>query len=44
NSGSGYVTSLGFNLKVFKVDVNMCAHFLHSIAITETGFDILTKV
>ncbi|MFJ9254858.1 type I methionyl aminopeptidase, partial [Bacillus pumilus] len=25
-------------------DGNKCAHFEHTIAITDTGFDILTKI
>ncbi|MBD5021976.1 type I methionyl aminopeptidase, partial [Xanthomonas citri pv. citri] len=29
---------------VVTVDGKKCAHFEHTIAITETGFDILTRV
>ncbi|MFE4320451.1 type I methionyl aminopeptidase, partial [Bacillus subtilis] len=32
------------NWTVVTVDVLKCAHFVHCIAITETGFDILTRV
>ncbi|MFF2416679.1 type I methionyl aminopeptidase, partial [Bacillus safensis] len=29
---------------VVTVDGKQCAHFEHTIAITDTGFDILTKI
>ena len=44
NAGSRYVKTLADNWTVVTVDGKKCAHFEHTIAITETGFDILTKV
>lgn len=43
NAGSRYVKTLPDNWTVVTVDGKMCAHFEHTIAITETGFEILTK-
>lgn len=43
NAGSRYVRTLEDNWTVVTVDGKMCAHFEHTIAITETGFEILTK-
>jgi methionyl aminopeptidase len=43
NAGSRYVKTLTDNWTVITVDGKRCAHFEHTIAITETGFDILTK-
>lgn len=43
NAGSRYVKTLADNWTVVTVDGKMCAHFEHTIAITETGFEILTK-
>lgn len=43
NAGSRYVRTLSDNWTVITVDGKMCAHFEHTIAITETGFEILTK-
>jgi methionyl aminopeptidase len=43
NAGSRYVNTLPDNWTVVTVDGKRCAHFEHTIAITETGFDILTK-
>jgi methionyl aminopeptidase len=43
NTGSRYVKTLADNWTVVTVDGKMCAHFEHTIAITETGFEILTK-
>lgn len=43
NAGSRYVKTLPDNWTVVTVDGKRCAHFEHTIAITETGFDILTK-
>jgi methionyl aminopeptidase len=42
NAGSRYVKTLIDNWTVVTVDGKMCAHFEHTIAITETGFEILT--
>jgi methionyl aminopeptidase len=44
NAGSRYVKSLADNWTVVTVDGRWCAHFEHTIAITETGFEILTKL
>ena len=44
NTGSRYVKTLPDNWTVVTVDGKMCAHFEHTIAITETGFEILTKL
>jgi len=43
NAGTRYVKTLSDNWTVVTVDGKTCAHFEHTIAITETGFDILTK-
>lgn len=43
NAGHRYVKTLEDNWTVVTQDGKMCAHFEHTIAITETGFDILTK-
>lgn len=43
NAGRRYVKTLSDNWTVVTVDGKMCAHFEHTIAITETGFEILTK-
>jgi methionyl aminopeptidase len=43
NAGSRYVKTLADDWTVVTVDGKMCAHFEHTIAITETGFEILTK-
>jgi methionyl aminopeptidase len=43
NAGSRYVKTLEDNWTVVTQDGKMCAHFEHTIAITETGFEILTK-
>jgi methionyl aminopeptidase len=44
NAGSRYVRTLADNWTVATVDGKWCAHFEHTIAITETGFEILTKL
>ncbi|VEF49911.1 methionine aminopeptidase [Bacillus freudenreichii] len=44
NAGSRYVRTLADNWTVVTVDGKMCAHFEHTVAITETGFEILTKL
>lgn len=43
NAGSRYVKTLADDWTVVTVDGKMCAHFEHTIAITESGFEILTK-
>ncbi|MEI5909216.1 type I methionyl aminopeptidase [Bacillus spongiae] len=43
NAGSRYVKTLTDNWTVVTVDGKMCAHFEHTIAITENGYEILTK-
>ncbi|WML50276.1 type I methionyl aminopeptidase [Neobacillus sp. PS3-34] len=43
NAGSRYVKTLADDWTVVTVDGKVCAHFEHTIAITETGFEILTK-
>ncbi|OAT73895.1 type I methionyl aminopeptidase [Parageobacillus thermoglucosidasius] len=44
NSGSRYVKTLADNWTVVTVDGKMCAHFEHTIAITENGYEILTTL
>ncbi|MEK4563248.1 type I methionyl aminopeptidase [Alkalihalobacillus sp. FSL R5-0424] len=43
NAGSRYVRTLEDNWTVVTVDGKKCAHYEHTIAITETGYEILTK-
>lgn len=43
NAGSRYVKTLADNWTVVTVDGKMCAHFEHTIAITDNGYEILTK-
>ncbi|MFC0525734.1 type I methionyl aminopeptidase [Pontibacillus salicampi] len=43
NAGERYVKTLDDNWTVVTEDGKMCAHFEHTIAITEDGFEILTK-
>jgi methionyl aminopeptidase len=43
NAGSRYVKTLTDNWTVVTVDGKRCAHFEHTIAITESGYEILTK-
>lgn len=43
NAGSRYVKTLADDWTVVTVDGKMCAHFEHTISITESGFEILTK-
>lgn len=43
NAGSRYVKTLADNWTVITVDGKRCAHFEHTIALTDSGFDILTK-
>ena len=44
NAGSRYVRTLEDDWTVVTQDGKMCAHFEHTIAITESGFEILTKI
>lgn len=44
NAGSRYVKTLTDNWTVVTVDGKLCAHFEHTIAITETGCEILTQI
>ncbi|TDQ34731.1 type I methionyl aminopeptidase [Aureibacillus halotolerans] len=44
NAGERYVKTLGDDWTVVTVDGKRCAHFEHTIAITETGYDILTTL
>ncbi|KGP72469.1 type I methionyl aminopeptidase [Pontibacillus yanchengensis] len=43
NAGERYVKTLDDNWTVVTEDGKMCAHFEHTIAITDEGFEILTK-
>jgi len=43
NVGDRYVKTLSDRWTVVTVDGSLCAHFEHTIAITEDGFEILTK-
>ncbi|WP_226585744.1 type I methionyl aminopeptidase [Halobacillus litoralis] len=43
NAGSRYVKTLGDHWTVVTQDGKMCAHFEHTIAITDEGYEILTK-
>lgn len=42
NVGKRYVRTLSDNWTVVTVDGSMCAHFEHTIAITDDGYEILT--
>ncbi|MFV8829681.1 type I methionyl aminopeptidase [Alkalihalobacterium sp. APHAB7] len=44
NAGTRFVRTLADNWTVVTTDRKNCAHFEHTIAITETGYEILTKV
>lgn len=43
NVGERYVRTLGDNWTVVTHDGSLCAHFEHTIAITEDGYEILTE-
>jgi methionyl aminopeptidase len=43
NAGTRYVKTLADDWTVVTVDGKICAHFEHTVAITETGYEILTK-
>ena len=44
NAGSRYVKTLADDWTVVTVDGSMCAHFEHTIAITESGYEIFTDL
>jgi methionyl aminopeptidase len=44
NAGSRFVRTLEDNWTVVTTDGSICAHFEHTIAITEDGYEILTTV
>jgi len=44
NAGSRYVRTLTDNWTVVTADGRRCAHFEHTVAITDTGFEILTRL
>lgn len=43
NVGERYVKTLSDNWTVVTVDGSLCAHFEHTIAVTEDGYEILTR-
>lgn len=43
NAGERYVRTLEDNWTVVTVDNSLCAHYEHTIAITEDGYEILTR-
>ncbi|MGE6715747.1 type I methionyl aminopeptidase, partial [Bacillus pumilus] len=43
-AGRRYLKTFSYNMTLVTVDGKYCAHFEHTIAITDTGFDILTKI
>jgi len=43
NMGERYVKTLSDNWTVVTVDGSLCAHFEHTIAVTEDGYEILTR-
>lgn len=44
NMGSRYVQTLSDNWTVVTIDGRNCAHFEHTVAITEEGYEILTQI
>ena len=44
NYGERYVRTLADNWTVVTNDKSLCAHFEHTIAITDSGYEILTKL
>lgn len=44
NAGSRYVKTLADDWTVVTVDGRMCAHFEHTVAITDTGYEIFTTL
>jgi methionyl aminopeptidase len=43
NAGSRYVQTLEDNWTVITTDKKNCAHFEHTVVVTDTGFEILTQ-
>ncbi|MBB6636471.1 type I methionyl aminopeptidase [Cohnella thailandensis] len=43
NIGERYVRTLSDNWTVVTVDGSLCAHFEHTVAVTESGYEILTR-
>jgi methionyl aminopeptidase len=43
NIGERYVRTLADNWTVVTVDGSLCAHFEHTVAVTESGYEILTR-
>lgn len=44
NEGTRYVKTLSDNWTVVTVDGKWCVHFEHTVAVTETGYEILTTL
>ena len=44
NYGERYVKTLADNWTVVTRDKSLCAHFEHTVAITDSGYEILTKI
>jgi methionyl aminopeptidase len=44
NAGKRHVRTLDDNWTVVTVDNSMCAHFEHTIVVTEDGYEILTRI
>jgi methionyl aminopeptidase len=44
NQGRRYVKTLSDDWTVVTVDGKWCAHFEHTIALTEAGYEILTTL
>jgi methionyl aminopeptidase len=44
NAGERYVRTLEDNWTVVTIDNSVCAHYEHTIAITDDGYEILTKL
>jgi len=44
NFGERYVKTLADNWTVVTCDKSLCAHFEHTVAITDSGYEILTKL
>lgn len=44
NVGERYVRTLSDNWTVVTVDGSLCAHFEHTIAVTDDGYEILTRI
>lgn len=44
NCGSRYVRTLSDNWTVVTSDKSLCAHFEHTVVVTDDGYEILTKI